>query len=184
VTINSVLFSRKPSWHRNRKGLRYPFSKNAQSWVYESGSITKRIRALYGKNVAVSILLQKWCLPWLSERKALSLSEHRWCLCREVLIHGNDKPLVLARTIIPASTLKIAHQLSHLGSRPLGEVIFSYPDLQKLRLDVTTVKPSDWRQNILDTVNIEQSVTGRRSVYAIDNQQLLVSEFFLPEVLS
>jgi chorismate lyase len=109
---------------------------------------------------------------------------HRYGLIREVMLHTNGKPLLLARTIIPEATIKVAHRnLSHLGTRPLGEVIFSYPDLERITMDLTLIKSATWTSKARQNANIDQPIWGRRTVYAIQKRPMLVSEFFLPEIL-
>jgi chorismate--pyruvate lyase len=184
LTAKSFLFSREPLWLENRQGSRHKIPENVQSWIYESGSLTQRLRNFYGDSVAVKILRQRWHSPFLSERRLLKLPENRYSLIREVLLHANGKPLVLARTIIPAVTIKAAKSnLSQLGTRPLGEVIFSYPKLERIAMDVTLIGPSTWTQPAIAEAGINQPVWGRRTVYAIAHKHMLVSEFFLPEVL-
>lgn len=184
MTSKSFLFNREPLWLENRQGLRHKLPDNAQSWTYESGSLTQRLRSFYGDAVAVKVLLQRWHKPFLSERRLLKLPEHQYSLTREVLLHANSKPLILARTIIPASTVKAAKgNLSQLGNRPLGEIIFSYPKLERIAMDVTLINPSTWTQSAITEAGINQSIWGRRTVYAIAHKQILVSEFFLPEIL-
>ena len=185
MATKSCLFNCEPLWLENRQGLRHKLPNNVQSWTYESGSLTQRLRNFYGDAVAVKVLLQRWHKPFLSERCLLKLPEHQYCLTREVLLHANGKPLILARTIIPASTIKVVKSnLSHLGNRPLGEIIFSYPKLERIAMDVTLIDPSTWMQSALAEAGIDQPVWGRRTVYAIAHKQMLVSEFFLPEVLA
>jgi chorismate lyase len=184
LTSKSFLFNREPLWLENRSCTRHTLPDKVQSWVYEPGSLTQRLRDYYGDAVAVKILLQQWYTPFLTERRLLKLPENKYSLIREVLLHADGKPLILARTIIPASTIKVAKSnLSHLGSRPLGEVIFSYPKLERIEMDVTLIDPSTWTQSAIDEVNIDQSIWGRRTVYAIAHRQMLVSEFFLPGAL-
>jgi len=184
LTAKSCLFTREPLWQENRQGLRHKIPENVQSWIYESDSLTQRLRNFYGDGVAVKILRQRWHTPFLSERRLLKLPEHHYSLMREVLLHANGKPLILARTIIPASTIKAAKSnLSHLGTRPLGEIIFSYPKLERIAMDVTLINPSIWTQPAIAEAGINQPIWGRRTVYAIAHKQMLVSEFFLPEVL-
>ncbi len=184
MTTKSLLFKCEPSWQENRQGLRHKIPDNIQSWTYESSSLTQRLRNYYGTGVAVKVLLQRWQTPFLSERRLLKLPEHQYSLIREVLLHVNGKPLILARTIIPASTVKTAKSnLSKLGSRPLGEIIFSYPKLERIAMDITLINPAIWTQSALAEVDIQQPIWGRRTVYAIAHQQMLVSEFFLPEIL-
>jgi len=184
LTTNSVLFNQEPLWRENQQGTRHKLPEAVQSWTYESGSLTQRLRATYGDSVAVKVLFQQWRVPFLSERKALGLHENRVCLIREVLLHANAKPLILARTILPAATIKIANRsLSKLGTRPLGEVIFSYPHLERIAMDVTLINSNEWIPRALDIGHIQQPIWGRRTVYAIKHRQMLVSEFFLPAIL-
>lgn len=184
MSTKSFLFVREPAWFQHRPGVRYCLPENVQSWTYEPGSLTRRLRDFYGDAVSVKILFHCWRTPFLSERRLLKTPEHRYCLTREVLLHAAGKPLILARTIIPEQTIKGAHRnLSHLGNRPLGEVIFSYPKLERLEMDVTLIDQSAWTQNAIDAASISQPVWGRRTVYAIAHRQMLVSEFFLPEAL-
>lgn len=184
MASKSFLFNREPKWFENRSGIRHTLPKNVQSWTYEPGSLTQRLRDYYGDTIAVKILLQQWNTPFLTERRLLDLPENKYSLIREVLLHADGKPLILARTIIPAKTIKVAKSnLAHLGSRPLGEVIFSYPKLERIEMDVTLITPSTWNQSAINEAHINQPIWGRRTVYAIAQRQMLVSEFFLPEVL-
>jgi chorismate--pyruvate lyase len=185
LAYKSFLFKREPLWLENRPGIRHTLPENVQSWIYESGSLTQRLRDFYGDAIGVKILLQQWNTPFLTERKLLALPENKYSLIREVLLHADGKPLILARTIIPKITIKVAKSnLAHLGSRPLGEVIFSYPKLERIEMDVTLINSSTWKPSAIDAVNINQSIYGRRTVYAIAQRQMLVSEFFLPGILN
>jgi chorismate--pyruvate lyase len=181
----SLLFSREPAWRENRPGLHHRLPENVTSWTYETGSLTRRLRSYYGSSVKVEVIYQRWLTPFLSERKLLGQAERRYCLTREVMLHADGVPLILARTIMPKQTIRSAHRnLSHLGSRPLGEVIFSYPDLERLELQVATLNPSAWSPKALELGAIRTPVWGRRTVYAIMQQPLLVSEFFMPGALA
>ncbi|MBL1262907.1 chorismate--pyruvate lyase family protein [Candidatus Methylomicrobium oryzae] len=185
MPFQSLLFSREPDWRENRPGLRHRLPENVTSWTYEAGSLTRRLRSYYGSAVKVEVIYHRWLTPFLSERKLLGQAEHRYCLTREVMLHADGMPLILARTIIPKQTIRSAHRnLSHLGSRPLGEVIFSYPDLERLDLQVAALSPSAWRPKALELGDIRAPVWGRRTVYAIMHQPLLVNEFFMPGALA
>jgi chorismate--pyruvate lyase len=61
-------------------------------------------------------------------------------------------------------------------------VIFSYPKLERMAMDVTVVHPRIMTQLAIDAGNISQPLWGRRTVYAIRHQHLLVSEFFLAAI--
>ncbi len=182
MTKTSVLLQQDPLWRENISGLRHKLPQHIQSWAYESGSLTQRLRRYYGTRVTVKILRQQWHTPFVSERRLLQLPEHHYSLTREILLHADGKPLILARTIIPASTINIARSnLAHLGTRPLGEVIFSYRKLERVAMAVTRVEPCLWTPLARAEGQIQQAIWGRRTVYGIRHQQLLVSEFFLPD---
>lgn len=181
---NSFLYPEEPDWISSRQGIHHSIPLDAQSWIFEPGSITHRLRSIYGNSITVNILFHSRKKPFLSERRLLKLPLHQYSLIREVRLNAGDTPLILARTVIPKKTLKGAQRiLSCLGNRPLGEVIFSYPKLQRIEMDIARIEPSTWSDELSKQLTIDQPVWGRRTVYAIKNRQLLVSEFFLPEVL-
>ncbi|MGR9099329.1 MAG: chorismate--pyruvate lyase family protein [Gammaproteobacteria bacterium] len=181
----SFLLASEPGWRHNRPGARYHLAESAQSWIYEAGSLTRRLRERYQDAFRVEVLFHRRNRPFFSESRLLDLPGHRNALIREVLLAAGDKPLILARTVIPAETLKGAQRsLSRLGSRPLGEVIFSYPDLQRLEMDIACVAASNWSPRLQRKVPIPEPVWGRRTVYAVAGRELLVNEFFLPDLLA
>lgn len=181
---NSFLFTQDPPWKIVRSGIRTNFPEGVDSWVYEKNSLTKRLRDFYGNAVKVDILFHRWKPAYLSECHLLKLPHQQFNLIREVLLHADGKPLILARTILPDRTIKIAKRnLSHLGTRPLGEVIFSYPKLERLGLDSCCIPRYFWADSLVDKVGVDQPIWGRRTVYAIQKQTLLVSEFFMQGAL-
>ena len=181
----SCLYPKQPIWFCNRLKSRLNIPANTASWIYEPDSITQRLRDYYGDSVRVQVLSNQWQRAFTSESRLLKTSLTKYTLTREVLLYADDIPLVLARTIIPEPTIRSAHQnLSHLGTRPLGEVIFSYPKLERLALEITQVPSQLWRADIQQKIHLQQALWGRRTVYAIHHHPLLVSEFFLPEILN
>ena len=181
----SSLYSKEPTWFCNRLRSRLNIPDNAASWIFEAGSITQRLRNYYGPRVRVQVLNNIWQRSFISESRLLKLPQARYSLTREVLLSVDDTPLVLARTILPERTIQSAqHNLSHLGSRPLGEVIFSYPKLERLALEISHVSKRAWRPEIQQLTQIQQPLWGRRTIYAIHHHPMLVSEFFLPEILN
>ena len=184
LPARSFLFNQSPRWTVNRLGTRRRLAKNLQSWVYETGSLTQRLRAEYGAGVAVQVLFAQWRTPFINETQRLHLPAHRYSFIREVLLHIDDKPLILARTVLPQATIDMAkHTLSNLGTRPLGEVIFSYPNLARLETDICCISPHQWTPQLRQKTPIAEQISGRRTVYAIEQQTMLVSEFFMPDAL-
>ena len=182
---NSFLFNHAPRWHQHDFGLQRHLPSELQSWLQETGSLTKRLRAIHGEDFAVSVLFQGWRRAFIDESQLLEQPASDYQLVREVMLHNNHQPLVLARTIMPQATIEIAQRkLSHLGSRPLGEVIFAYRDLELRQRQFSRIEPAIWAKQQQANNRIETATWGRRTVYAIHNQPLLVAEFFLPAALN
>ncbi len=183
MTTKSALYPIEPNWFTNHPGKPQKIPEATASWIYEPESITRRLRCLFGE-VKVEILFHQQRPPFLSESRLLKQSSNRYCLTREVMLTAKGKPLIVARTIIPKKTLIGAQRnLSRLGTKPLGEVIFSYPKLQRLDMQVALIEPSIWSFDVANKIHLEQAIWGRRTIYAINKRQMLVSEFFLPEIL-
>lgn len=119
----------------------------------------------------------------MDESLLLGIPANCYALVREVCLVRADEPLVYARTVIPLDSLRGARRrLSNLGTRPLGEVIFSYPGLRRELLEVASVPADSWVRSLRETVD-RDPVAGRRTLYSVAGSPLLVAEIFLPAVL-
>jgi chorismate lyase len=177
----SFLFQTPPLWRQHQNFIHQTIPEEIKTWIYESGSLTQRLRLEYGSGVCVSILRQGWHLPFINECSILGIRRGHHAMIREVVLHVDNMPLILARSVIPVATIKIAQRnLSHIGNRPLGEIIFSYPNLHRLSLEIAAPKSINWSIPSKNRFNLEQSIWGRRTEYAIPTETMLVSEFFLP----
>jgi len=184
LSAKSFLLSAEPHWKINRPGTHHHIPISAQSWIYEPHSLTQRLRSHFG-SVNVNVLYHQWKKAFTGEQQLLALPHNQYALIREVLLSSETTPLLLARTVIPVNTLQGAQRLlSNLGNRPLGEVLFSYPKLQRMEMHITKIEPMLWTRELLEKISITQPIWGRRTVYAIQHRHMLVSEFFLPEIVT
>ncbi|MFO1419118.1 MAG: chorismate lyase [Methylotetracoccus sp.] len=153
------------------------------SWLTEPDSLTRRIRSFCGSAFRVHVLGEHWLKPFRGEAAELGLHEHGLAWIREVALYAGPTPVVLARTVIPRDTLSGRHSLvSRLGTRPLGEWLFANRGLRRLSLEAVRVNAERWRESA-GVGTITGPVWGRRSLYAVARDTLLVSEFFLPELI-
>lgn len=181
---NSFLLNQDSDWFATTPNAKNTLPNAAQSWLYEAGSLTKRLKRIYGKAVQVEVLYHRQNTAFLGEYQALHLPPQRYHLIREVLLHANGSPLILARTVLPYKTSTAAKRnLAHLGNRPLGEVIFAYPKLQKKTVQISRIRPKIWTDELLAICTISQAIWGRRTIYVIRQQPLLINEFFMPQLL-
>lgn len=185
LSKRSFLFRREPSWFSAHRGVSVTVDPSVRSWLFEAGSLTARLRAACGPGFGVRVLRQCWDRPWADESRALGLALRRHALVREVVLHCDGRPLVLARSVIPPDALRgVQCRLAHLGERPLGELLFAYWKLRRESLELTRIGMADWRDAGDVGAEPADEVWGRRSLYTVARGHVLVCEFFLPAVLS
>lgn len=74
----------------------------------------------------------------------------------------------MAHTLVPEHSLEHGlEQLTRLNDRPLGELLFTTPGVTKDHLQVAET-PIGW---------------GRRACYRLQGQPLMVTEFFLDDLI-
>jgi chorismate--pyruvate lyase len=106
-------------------------------------------------------------------------------IVREVELMCGDAAMVFARTIIPASSLRgPARRLGMLGTKPLGEVLFSDPRMRRGPIEVARLQP---RHTLFAaaTATLEDrpdELWGRRTLFYLAGVPLLVNEIFLPNI--
>lgn len=150
-----------------------------QDWLTDTGSLTARLIIQSSSQFKVQLVRQMIGVPRLNECRALGMKRPALALIREVILCGNDKPWVFARSILPLSSL--TGRLRHLrkqGTRPLGAFLFSQPQLTRSAIAVARIS----RDHVYVPGNLigDQLLWGRRSVFCLQRKPLLVSEVFLP----
>ncbi|MCW9024834.1 MAG: chorismate lyase [Gammaproteobacteria bacterium] len=154
-------------------------------WLYDSGSLTRRLQAACEGSFCVEVIDQSWQRPMLNEAVRLGISAERLALIRQVYLYCNNKPAVFARTVIPAQTLSGPQRhLASLGSRPLGAVLFANPNMSRDEMEVACIRNGQ-RIFTSATAKLERVpdvIWGRRSVFYLDRKPLLVNEVFLPDI--
>lgn len=154
-----------------------------RDWLLDTGSLTRRVQQACAGRFRVQVEMQGWGRPRLDESLALGLRLGRIALIREVHLLCDERPWVFARTVIPVSTLRgRQRRLAHLGSRPLGAVLFADPHMQRGTVEVVSVPPGSalFAAASCGMKRRPAEIWGRRSVFRLGGKPLLVSEFFLP----
>jgi chorismate--pyruvate lyase len=189
LAINQSPMSRMPSSNEPRwrtvAQQRHCIEANYLHWLMDSGSLTKKLVQKANGNFRVSVLSQSIRPVLLSEQRVLLIPHRQWALIREVVLYGNNSPWVYARTAIPLNTLKGSlRRLHYLGNKPLGEQLFTDPSMQRGKLQIAKFLPSHLPP-LTQKISLppQQSTWGRRSVFCLSSQPLLVSEVFLPSLV-
>ncbi|MBT4553436.1 MAG: chorismate lyase [Candidatus Thioglobus sp.] len=131
---------------------------NVMMWLDDKESLTAKLKQKFD-DFAVNVLSQTQKKPHTNESDVLGFEGGS--IIREVELLGNGEVMVFARSVIPVND--DTNDLLLIGSKPLGEMLFNNPNIQRGKLQITHTG----------------NVWGRRSVFSIGRTKLLVSEFFL-----
>ena len=140
------------------------------AWLLDKGSLTAALTQLSGGNFCVELKRQVIGKVYLHEEQKLSLQKNQQGLIREVELHIHNQAVVFARSIIPIElTGDRLGSLENLGNKPLGHLLFKDGNIRVSKREFAEIKTD------------EKIIFARRTPYDYEDQQILVSEFFLPE---
>jgi chorismate--pyruvate lyase len=139
-----------------------------QDWLSDAGSLTQLIANKTQSTVSVEVL-NDHNQNLLKDEALLFDKPLNRCRIREVYLCVNEVPVVFARSILPtSSSTGINRDVLQLGSKPLGEVLFKKGKAPILLRQITEVPGLGW---------------GRRSLYQLRGHPILITEFFMHELL-
>ena len=121
------------------------------------------------------------------ERVALRLAADEPTLVREVLLSCGATPVVFARSLAAARHLDGPwRSLRGLGSRPLATMLFADPRIARGALEFCCIDARQplRRRAAAAVPELPRELWARRSVFCRDCAPLLVTEVFLPGVLT
>lgn len=169
-------------WLRPRD-CRFP-SAVVEDWLLHTGSLTERLRT-HCTDFEVVVAGQGITAISPAEYAALYGKCHRdssrQTQVREVMLRGDGRPWVFARSLLPAAFVdNCMSEFKQLGSRPLGQILFNDPRFQRQPFDIFYSPPEGQWQRLLGVTHAV-AMWGRRSVFVFQSHRLLVIEVFLPE---
>ena len=130
------------------------------NWLLDGQSLTAKLRDKY-EDFKVNVLSQEQDNPYDCELKLITPSNNQTFIVREVELIGSQRPVVIARSLIPLTA--DTSEILKIGAKPLGEILFNDPEIKRGHLEVGSFNKS-W---------------ARRSTFKIGKTKLLVSEIFL-----
>jgi len=154
-------------------------------WLLDPTSLTARLKGCC-KQFSVKVLGQK-IEPCSKEDACEVVKVGTEVLVREVLLFCDDKPQVFARSLLPLSSLTGEEQvLAHLGEQPLGQVIFSKPNLVRFAIEVSELSESHSVAELAKALSLStnKKMWGRRSLFYLEDKPLVVAEVFLPNAFA
>ncbi len=160
-------------------------SADLYDWLVDTGSLTARLK-LHCQEFTVEILTEGNYPLSDDEKTKLNLTESIGFV-REVLLKLDGIPWVFARSVMPLNVLTApGGELDKLGTRSLGSVLFSTPDMQRSEIEIAEF---DTQSRVYELSGLlsstpKLSLFGRRSCFLLAGKSLLVSEVFLPDALA
>jgi chorismate lyase len=193
-----VKIQHQQSQHRQhrQRWLAKPLSaKQFQHWLIDSGSLTKSLQQKYA-NFAVKPVAVNFAKAVVEEAALLRLPTHKTALIREVLLFGNNRPVVFAHSVLPRASLRGAwNGLGRLGNKPLGATLFANAKVKRTPLSYKKLSKNHvlYRRALKNLAATQQMVPkpmqaptflwARRSIFSLNCATILVTEIFLPALL-
>lgn len=155
-------------------------------WLIDSGSLTRRLQ-LHCHNFNVKPLRLYAAKPQTDEVILLNLSMHQHALLREVYLYCGAMPVVFAHSVLPHQSLRGRwHKLGALGNKPLGGALFSNPQVVRTPLEFKKLAKHHalYLRATAHLQLLPPVLWARRSVFILHGASILVTEVFLPQVLT
>lgn len=164
-----------------------------QLWLIDNGSLTARLQQRFSK-FAVKPVSVKYAKLIQDEAALLHQPNGRIALIREVLLMGDNQPVVFAHSVIPRDSLRGAwNGLGRLGNRPLGATLFANPKVKRTELSYKRLTPNHalyqhamrhLPQNLeVRKPSFPSYLWARRSIFSLSCTNIMVTEVFLPQLL-
>jgi chorismate--pyruvate lyase len=160
----------------------FPYHK----WLLDRGSLTSRIRERCG-DFSLRRVRQERGKITPDERKILGLRAQRLALVREVLLYCGRTPVVFAHSALDARFLEGAwRNVATMGSKPLGAALFADARVKRMPLHFKKLTPHHalYQRACHVLSDPPPFLWARRSLFQRDHAPLLVTEVFLPGILS
>jgi chorismate--pyruvate lyase len=174
-------------WHKSYWLRSYSLSPAERAWLRYKKSMTKRLRKYAGEDLAIEVTQAGWQRGDRYEHQILQVPLGQRFFIREVNITCNHNICMFARTTIPASSFSGKLKfLRHLGTKPLGNVLFADPSLTRSEFSYTLL-PRSHELFIKSPTAASNQVTAlwaRYSVFMLKSERLLLTEVFLPPLVS
>ncbi|MFP6847541.1 MAG: chorismate lyase [Pseudomonas sp.] len=166
----------QPNWLPASQ-LRPTPAADIYSWLFvNQDSLTQRLIELSADHFSVQPLNEGWQCLRSDECAALNVAEGSQGWVREVYLRGHQQPWVFARSVAARSALEASDMgLDQLGSRSLGELLFTNPAFARGPLQACHY-PAAWLPEAVRSADL----WARRSCFSRGPLNLLVAEVFLP----
>lgn len=168
--------------------LHHPFllPPSLEDWLVHCGSLTRRLKCRC-RQFSVAQVSTEIRPANPDEERELGLRRGQYAFVREVVLNCDGRPVVFAHSVVPLRHLRGAwNPVTRLGTRPLGEALFTNHRIQRHPLAYKTLhRHHKLHRQALQAVPLAHSarLVARRSRFTLKGRALMVTEVFLPAIL-
>lgn len=140
-------------------------------WLLAPGSLTQLLKEKSENQFEVRVTSEEWTSFSSTGLRGLfgPLDDSHRFWSRKVILRGKGEDWVMAHTLVPEHSLfSPLSKILKLKNKPLGEYLFSHPQLLRLSFELSAVADDCW---------------GRRSLFFLHGKPIMVAEFFLPQLV-
>lgn len=173
----------RPKWQDHNKHI----PESISAWLLHKSSMTKKLRAITKQEFNVNVLFHGRKKARVDERNFLNISKDEPVIVREVELSCDQNVCIYARSVFPLSSLTEKYsEIKNLGNKPLGDVIFNDPNLQREPFQIACLGPGhiDFAKAVRTLNQAPDELWARRSIFRLDDKPILVTEIFLPTLFS
>ena len=176
----------KPVLHSRQGWIAHPHAipRPLRCWLSDHGSLTQRLKSTCTSFRVVPLTLAIM-RPNPDEYALLGIPPNTWAYVREVMLLCDGVPVIFAHSVLPRAALRGGwNGITRLGSRSLGEVLFSDRRITREPLTYRQIRSSHalFRTIAKQLPPATNSLWARRSLFCLNAHPLLVSEVFLPRI--
>ncbi len=151
-------------------------SSTLRHWLLDTGSLTERLQECCD-TFSLRRLGQGDVPLYANEKRWLPADlQHHW-QAREVILEGDSKPWVFARSVLPQSL--VDGELANLGAQPLGKRLFNDSRFTRSDFELCQVPAAAFA--VGEAPSDRQVLWGRRSRFHLGDDYIIVAEIFLPD---
>jgi len=159
-----------------------------RQWLTDRGSLTRRIESRLpgGTGMTVKVIFQGRRRLHRDERFLSLKGERAFVLTRDVALYCGATPVVYAHSVLAPGDRGAGWRLMQgMGSRPLGAALFTDPRIRRLMLRQHKLgRGHELYRAAARIAPALVSPWARRSLFIVGKSPILVTEVFLPEVLT
>lgn len=167
------LYKVTPYWSTRMRSARFLLTQSWRDWLLNTHSLSARLQASKAGEYRVEVLYEGYSKAFFSEQHWVKNSNQIFW-CREVCLYLGPTPVVYARTLIPSQTANPQlHAMRHLANKPLGEYLFSQPELKRGEISINACPDNELGLHFC-----------RCSSFTLAKQKVFIAEGFCEALLN